>query len=623
MSHYIKILLSPLFFIFLSPYLCLALDSELSVQFARKDENILGLITYTIPQEYHAYSHEPGESGKPTTLDFALENSGSMKVLYTAGTEENDIYDKRIKTRVYNGKTSFLVILPVDSIDKTYEIKLDMLLCSNKRCMPIKKTKSGKVPANPPLLSDCDWQIPELLTILDDYTDKITLEEGKAPQPIAIQTAKQKSEPQLEKPVEVLVSPEEFDLRLEPKYFQPELEIYSFGKALILGLIAGLILNAMPCVLPVLALKVNGLLLAGNLSNKEKIRLFRKHNLFFAAGVLTLFTILAFLLGAADLMWGQLYQSQTLLVIMLLLVFMLGLSMLGVFTLPAIDLHISSNTSNTSLQSYFSGLLCTFLATPCSGPLLGGVLAWAFTQPLMTLVAVFWAVGLGMSLPYLLFCIWPQMVHALPRPGNWMYVFEHILGFLLLGTALYLLSILPAEKRMHILSALLFIAFLSWLWGRFCGLTAPIWRRRTGSFLGIIALVLIVSWIIQPISKDLSWQIFEPAQFAEELGEKNILVEFTADWCPNCKYLETTVLTEKNLAPLKKMYNLRLIKVDLTNPSPYAEKLLSLLGGKSIPLTAIFSRGKKYETPLVLRDIYGIDTLKKALIDNLSDAMNS
>ena len=99
------------------------------------------------------------------------------------------------------------------------------------------------------------------------------------------------------------------------------------------------------------------------------------------------------------MIWGQLYQQQSLLLGLVMLVFLMGLSMLGVFTLPVIDLKAGANSKNPRLQPYLTGLVSTFLATPCSGPLLGGVLGWAFTQPLLVLMVVFWAVGLGMALP--------------------------------------------------------------------------------------------------------------------------------------------------------------------------------------------------------------------------------
>lgn len=605
-------------------------DIKLKMDFARYGNNILAAVTFDIPPEYHAYAHEPGGMGLPTTLAFTLENEGAMPVLYPLGVPERDIFDPKTQVNVYSGQIMLLAMLPADANNKVYAANLEMLLCSNRHCLPYKEPLTGQLPATIPPLKDMSWKTraEELLSREGESIGAISVEEGKAPPPIVLspQAAAQSdssvagdSDKNQEKTGRSQVTaPENFDLNLSPQYENADLEIYSLGQALLLGLLAGLLLNAMPCVLPVLTFKVTGILLMGNLNHQQKIRQFREHNLCFAAGIITFFTLLALLLGAADLMWGQLYQNQALLLVMLLLVFLMGLSMLGVFTLPALDLKIGESTTSPRLKSYLTGLVSTFLATPCSGPLLGGVLAWAFTQPLAILLIIFWSVGFGMALPYVLFSIWPNMVRILPRPGNWMYVFEHLLGFFLLGTALYLFSILPQEKHMQILIVLLCVSACAWLWGKFCGLNAPVARRRIFGALGMCILAGAFFWILHPAPPAAQWQEFSPDEFVSDFGRKNMLVEFTADWCPNCKFLEATVLSGKDLRSWQKNYNLELVKVDLTQNDPYAQRLLNMLGSKSIPLTAIFAKGQDADKPLVLRDIYGKNTLKKALNDILA-----
>lgn len=598
-----------LLLLLLFPGICLA-KTPSTLSFATWDDHILAIVGYAIPPENHAYAHEAGGTGLPANLDFQVAGE-KMPVLYPEGSEEKDIYDPAATAKVYHGQIGFIAILPPGASGKQYQGHLSLLLCSSRRCQPVKENLAGIIPEQILPFSESEWARSGLLaSMLANYSDTLTLEHGVAPEPVPEKISQPEGTAQ---PPDILAAPEDFDLKLSPRYARPELEIFSLGKALLFGLLAGLILNAMPCVLPVLAMKVNNLLAGGPAEPKERLYLFRRHNIFFAAGIITLFTILALLLGAADLMWGQLYQSQALLISMLLLVFLMGLSMLGVFTLPVLDLRMEAHAKSPALHSYISGLICTFLATPCSGPLLGGVLAWAFAQPLLSLLAVFWAVGLGMSLPYLVFCIWPHLAMLMPRPGPWMLTFERILGFMLLGTALYLLSILPAEKLLPCLCALLAVALGAWLWGHFCGLSAPALRRRMAGGASLIFLALIVIWLMQPPDPEPRWSPFSPASFASTLGKENLLLEFTADWCPNCKYLESAVLTEKNLSPLQKKYNLGLIKVDLTTTDAYAEKLLDMLGAKSIPLTAIFPAGDNASQPMVLRDIYNVDSLKDAL----------
>ncbi|MDE5831670.1 MAG: thioredoxin family protein [Desulfovibrio sp.] len=596
------------------------------LEFARRSDQILIRISYDIPSSYHAYANKTGGAGLPTTVDLTIEDLGKMPVIYPRGDREKDIFDPSKQINVYKGRVSMLAIAPLEATGAMYVLKMNMLLCSNKRCVPFKESIAGKAPASIPFLADVAWR-DEATRLLDREAESagaISLEEGKAPKPIEI--GGDKLDPSVgggdaerkKKGREAVTQPDDFELDLSPRYTEESVESYTLWKGAILGLLAGLILNAMPCVLPVLTLKVSGLFLMGNADDKQKLRLFRDHNIYFAIGVLSFFTFLAVALGAADLMWGQLYQNQTLLLTMLILVFLMGLSLLGVFTLPAFDLRAGTESSNPKIKSYITGLVSTFLATPCSGPLLGGVLAWSFAQPLLVMLVIFWCVGVGMALPYIIFSIWPNLARILPRPGDWMYVFEHILGFLLLGTALYLFSILPQSKHIHILIVLLLTAMGAWLWGKYCNLTAPLSRRRIWGAASLCGLVFAIFWIARPIAHTPAWQEFTPENFMDNLGKKNMLVEFTADWCPNCKLLEATVLTEKDLFKWKKNYDLQLIKVDLTQTDPYAQKLLEMLGSKSIPLTAIFGKGQRASEPVVLRDIYGKQTLNQALSDTLS-----
>ena len=228
-------------------------------------------------------------------------------------------------------------------------------------------------------------------------------------------------------------------------------------------------------------------------------------------------------------------------------------------------------------------------------------------------MVVFWAVGLGMALPYILFSIWPQLARILPRPGNWMKVFERILGFCLLGTALYLLSILPVEKHMQVLCVLLVLSLVAWLWGQFCGPASPRLRCRIIGALTVLILAGSFIWVLRPAAPLVHWREFSPGQFQAELGHKAMLLEFTADSCPNCKVLEATVLTDERMRKLRARYGMELIRVDLTGVNAYGIRLLEALGSKSIPLTALFPAGEQASSPLVLRDVYTAGTLEDAL----------
>lgn len=605
-------------------------DVPVQLDFARDGDNIVAAVRLSLPPDYHAYAHEAGDAGRPTVLDFALEGGQMLPVWYPAGAMQRDFYDPEATVFVYEGEVVLFTALPGQAAGKPFTAALSLLLCSNRNCLPVNQSFTGVVPEAPSPVEQSPWsaqwrKLQNTQPVLAD------VQEAPAASPLTLSKEAGRLAPSLGAPASgaqtgvptarlagqgrsgILPPPEEFEVQLTPRYADASLEISSLGKALLVGILAGLLLNAMPCVLPVLTFKISGLLLMGGSDGKNNLRRFREHNLCFAGGVMTLFTGLALVLGLADLMWGQLYQNQGVLLVMLLIVFLMGLSMLGVFTLPVIDLKPGENTKNPRLQSYLTGLVSTFLATPCSGPLLGGVLGWAFTQPLLILMVVFWAVGLGMALPYLLFCIWPDMARILPRPGPWMHVFERVVGFFLLGTALYLLSILPVEKHMHVLSVLLLVSLCAWLWGRFCDISAPLLRRRVAGVAGCVLLLAAIVWVLRPVAPLPQWRDFSPEYFTAQLGKKPMLLEFTADWCPNCKFMEATVLTDERLRAWQARYGMDLVRVDLTNANAYAVRLLEALGSKSIPLTALFPAGDNASSPLVLRDVYGVQSLTKAM----------
>ena len=632
-----------------------AQDVALQVDVASDGGRRVVAVRLGIPAGYHAYAHRAGDAGRPTTLTFALAGQSPLPVWYPEGTMQRDIYDPTATIFAYEGEVYLFTVLPENTSAgasvalappsvpaegqavalpegavallppagggaaagnaQRYELDISLLLCSDRHCVPIDRREEGTLPPWPwPDVASRPWAgawqalkgQPPVDAATDSGESMFSTAGGASDmsQSVAAFLGRTQKE-------EALPAPDDFGLELKPRYLAETFEISGLWTAVLVGLLAGLILNAMPCVLPVLSLKISGLLLVGG-GTQEGLRLFRQHNICFSAGVLTLFTLLGLMLGAADMMWGQLYQNESVLLVMLLLVFLMGLSMLGVFSLPMLTLRGDSRSRHPALESYLTGLIATFLATPCSGPLLGGVLAWAFTQSLLVLVVVFWSVGIGMSLPYILFAIWPRFAYILPRPGGWMVVCQKIMGFLLLATSIYLLSILPAAKHMQVLMVLLLVSLGAWLWGEYCGFHAP---RRRRLFIGGLSLLLLVAgvvWVLRPPAPTPHWRDFSSATFSEELGSKPLLLEFTADYCPNCKFLEATVLTTERLRTLRSRYGVELVRVDLTAPNAYAMRLLDALGSRSIPLTALFPAGDMAQQPVVLRDVYSGAQLEEA-----------
>lgn len=605
-------------------------DVRTQFSFAQDEHgSAIACLSIRIPAGYHAYAHDPGDVGRPASLSLLLDGATlPCPVYYPAGALQRDYYDKEATVHVYEGEQLFFVPLHREDAGSRYSATLSLLLCSSLNCTPLDVTLRGTIPENLPDLATKPWKDQWLAISAEaapvqgsapEASLGLSMADGPATpvQALPGDNAADLDTPPLAESATALVeedplpAPAGFNFHISPVFADTSVEIYGLGKALLLGILAGLLLNVMPCVLPVLTFKVTGLLMA-NAHGKESLTRFREHNICFAAGILTLFTVLALAFGAMDLMWGQLYQSQEFLLIILMLVFLMGLSMLGVFTLPVIDFKAVNRAKNPRLQAYLTGLISTFLATPCSGPLLGGVLGWAFTQPMVILVVVFWAVGLGMALPYLILCIWPSLVHALPRPGRWMEMLEHVLGFLLLGTALYLLSILPDEKHIPILVALLVTTLAAFLWGKTCTEGSSRLCRRAGGAIFVLIIGCASFFALQMERTPTNWTEFNPRVFSSSLGNRPMVVEFTADWCPNCKFVEATVFTEERLKSLRAAYDVDFIRVDLTDANAHGTKLLEMLGSRSIPLTALFPAGDRASQPTVLRDVFTGASFDKA-----------
>jgi len=559
------------------------------------DAAALLVVTLTPEPGWYFYANDPGAMGQPTRLAASLAGGPApFAPLYPAGREKPDPFGSGEMVRVYDGPARLFLPLPPGA--SRADLAAELLLCSAQSCLPARLTAAVALPADlaslPPARSAPWW--PEVARALPGRPAPA---EEAAPVP------------QAGTETQAAFAPD-----FSPRFHQQGLEVAGLAKAAMLAFLAGLLLNLMPCVLPVASLKLKGLLSGcGMDGHADPVGCFRTFNLFFALGVISWFVALAVLLASLELAWGQIFQSQGTVLALAVLVFALALSLFGVFTLPVIDLKAPVSGRSSRGAAFFSGCLATLLATPCSGPFLGGVLAWTLTQPAVVVAAVFACIGLGMASPYLVMCVRPQMLFIFNLPGSWTLFVERLAGFFLAATAVYLLNTLPAWSLGRAMVLLLLTAFAAWVWGSWTSLSRPLWHR-----LGVRAAALAVvvagwSWAAHPPLPDVSWEPFEPAAFTEAVGAQPVLADFTADWCPNCKFLEFSVLTEENLARWKRRYGMRFVKVDLTRENPAAQALLEAMGSRSIPVVALFPAGEKSREPLVLRDLFTLRTLESAM----------
>ncbi len=591
----------------------------LQINYAQEQSLTLAIFKLTIDKEYYAYAPgNPEDVGAPISLIAYDHKNNALPVYLPAGHDRRDNFqiDKIIKA--YTDELVFFVNLGENIKPKTtFPADFSLLLCSAKHCLPVHSTLTLTVPENLKALDSSlsqDFLKAKALGNVNENVKAKAIEIDSDEKSNGTSLNSGKLHKILNSEKLGTLGGKNTKWEFNPQAFEQELEISGLGKAILFGLLAGLILNLMPCVLPVLTLKIQSFLISEE--GEKRFETFRTHNIYFALGILTQFFLLAIILGSAGFMWGELFQNLYFVASLLIILFVLALSLLGLFNLPMFDLK-TSNSSSPRRQAFMTGMVATLLATPCSGPFLGGVLSYAFLQPLHLIVLIIMAVGLGMSLPYLLFAYNPKWVNFMPKPGAWMLVLEKIVAFFLLGTVIYMFSILPTYTHISILIALLFVAFIGWIWGTFGSLNASRWRRRILGSIFLLVIICAIPYTVapppMPSNATVAWEKFNAQSFREQLGKKALLLEFTADWCPNCKYVEKTVLTGENLAIWQEQYDLTFIQVDLTRNDDIAEALLHELGSKSIPLTAIFATGQDSTKPLIIRDIYSKDDLDRAL----------
>ena len=601
------------------------------------DKNTSMAVLWLLPsQGYHTYAHEAGDEGIPLTVTVLADgeplSEGKVQIHYTAGTEVS-LPDGGRSRQLFNAAPVFLVFRESEARAVTLDISL--LACCDQQCQPVHTRIL--LPTAPPELANAAEQSwfetflaskaccgensvpPEVPAVPVPPENNASLRHANLLPDAPTSVFKRRSErilaPAVTAPAAVPVPgarAAEQGYDFAPQHLEGSFQIDGWLRAVGIGLLAGLILNFMPCVLPVLTMKFSILLDAEEDFEKRR-RSIREHTLFFAAGIVAWFAILAVLSGVTGMLWGQLFQSSEVIFLMLLIVFSMGLSMFDVFHLPVLDLQ-SHHSSSPRMQAFSTGMFTTLLATPCSGPLLGGVLAWGITKPLPVLMTIFAATGVGMAAPYVVLACYPRLIRFLPRPGAWFSVLERVLGFLLMGTAIYLFSLLPPALHVKTLITLLVAATTAWIWGRWGSLRGSITRRMFLGAFAFGAILLSGFWAFLPAQKEIvPWVEFSAEDFRANLGKKAMIVEFTADWCPTCKVLERTTLAAPNLLPILDQYSLTAVKVDMTFKNDEHQALLKALNSASIPMLAVFPEGDGASRPVVLRDIYTTTDLHLAL----------
>lgn len=386
---------------------------------------------------------------------------------------------------------------------------------------------------------------------------------------------------------------------------------------------AGFLMNVMPCVLPVLAIKILSLVQQAGEKRSRIIAL----NLAYTLGVMSVFMVFAVISWGLGNSFSSIFQNETFMIVMACVVFLMGLSLFGVFELPVPGILPSATHHTEGLGGAFNtGVIATVLGTPCIGPFIAPVFTWTLSQPPAVVFSIFAMMGIGMASPFLLTGIFPAMVNWLPRPGDWMVKFKQFTGFVLMGTVIWLLFTIDLLWRGPVLILLLALAMLVWVNENLAQNHDPRWKRWRAHFLAFVTaapVFLFGLWMfqyVQPGSSKMPWEPFSEIQLTQlrEQG-KPMLIDFTADWCVICKLNETFALDHDETVKFVNEHGFTPIMADFSRPEPDILKWLRKFGQESVPLTLIIPPGKDSEI-IALRGRYThaqlLEKLKEAVTQN-------
>jgi thiol:disulfide interchange protein len=392
---------------------------------------------------------------------------------------------------------------------------------------------------------------------------------------------------------------------------------------LFFGFLGGIILNLMPCVLPVISLKIFGFIQHAGQSRGKILR----SGIAFAGGIFAWFGGLAILLIALkaagrEITWGGFQFTNPYFVLVLsVIVLVFALNLFGVFeiSLPQSTARglLGWTGAHGDVGSFFQGVFATVLATPCTAPFLGTALGFAFAQPPLIILSMFVAIAAGMSAPYLLLCAQPAWLRFLPKPGPWMVHVKQFMGFLLLATLLFLLYVLGAQRGLEgVIWAscfLLIISIACWMKGAFIVPAASVATRRISLVLLLVLVLASGVYFIGGKFRSANiastdsqlqggWQAFTPERLQAELEQgHSVFVDFTAAWCLTCKFNEANVLESSAVREAFQRHSIVKLKADWTNGDPVITKLLRQFGRPGVPLYVLYP-GKAAE-PIVFPEL--------------------
>jgi thiol:disulfide interchange protein DsbD len=381
----------------------------------------------------------------------------------------------------------------------------------------------------------------------------------------------------------------------------------SVATALLFALLGGLLLNLMPCVFPVLGIKVMGFVEHAH-GDAKALRL---QGIVFTVGVLVSFLVLAGLMlalraGGTQLGWGFQLQSPAFVTLLAMLFFVLALNLAGVFEWGLFAQSMTSDVSakGRNADAFLAGVLASVVATPCTAPFMGAAVGFTLAQPAAVSLAVFFALGAGMALPVLLLSFFPALLKKLPKPGAWMETFKQVMAFPLFATVAWLAWVLGAQSGndgvFGLLLGLVAIAIGAWIYGR--------WAHSESTLRPVFAVLfaalgVYVAWpdataSVTPgvaVNKagELPWQPWSPEKVAElTAAGKPVFVDYTAAWCVTCQVNKRVVLNSSSVVAAFAQRGIVPLKADWTNNDPRITQSLQELGRNAVPVYVLYLPGE-------------------------------
>jgi thiol:disulfide interchange protein len=550
-------------------------------------------LTAEMPKGWHVYERADSDSGslgyKPTLI--VLTNTSGFRIGPTVASEPAKVVANEVPgappQRYHGDRVTWTTTIEIPKDTKPGEYSIEGIIgyqtCLDVRCdLPRAARFAATIKVGP---GGAAGAVPL------SFADARYIEASKAAVTVA-------SSAPASAPAEPVVQESEFS---------------SLPMVILFSLVGGFILNFMPCVLPVIGLKILSFAEQAGRSRKQILIL----NIWYALGTLSVFMVLATLaagvsLGLRDqnLGWGEQFSSTTFNVVMVAIVFVFALSFLGVWEIPIPGFVGSGAAAEVAshegaVGAFVKGALTTVLATPCSGPALGPVFGYTLNQPPQVTFLIFGCIGLGMSSPYLLIGAFPKLIRFLPKPGAWMETFKQMMGFVMLGTIVFLFGIINKNYLVPTFAMMVGLWAACWWVGR-TSLVETLARRvkawvQGGLVAGVVTWAAF-TWLV-PHQSIIPWQNFSRTELAKLTSEGNtVLIDFTADWCLTCKANLFLAIETKEVRDAISANKVVPMLADMTEESPEIKSMLESLRSASIPVLAVFPADVS-RPPIVLRDV--------------------